>query len=47
MTYGAAAGDFVLDVQGRALKRVRAKLQPFTVVSNQTVRVDVLIDTDH
>ena len=38
-------GDYVLDVQGRAPGHVRAKPQPFTVVSNQTVRVDMDIDT--
>jgi hypothetical protein len=38
-------GDYVLDVQGRASKHVRAKPQPFTVVSNKTVRVDIDIDT--
>ena len=38
-------GDYILDVQDRAGKRVRAKPQPFTVVSNQTVRVDMNIDT--
>jgi len=36
-------GDYVLDVQDRAAKRIRAKPQPFTVVSNQTVRVDMNI----
>jgi hypothetical protein len=40
-------GDYVLDVQGRTLKHVRAKPRLFTVVSNQTVRVDMDIDTDH
>ena len=40
-------GDYVLDVQGRARRHVRAKPQPFTVVSNQTVRVDMDIHTDH
>ena len=40
-------GDYVLNVQGRARKHVRWKPQPFTVVSNQTVRVDMAIDTDH
>jgi hypothetical protein len=40
-------GDYVLEVQGRARKHVRWKPQPFTVVSNQTVRVDMDIDTDH
>jgi hypothetical protein len=34
-------GDYVLDVQGRPRKHVRGKPQPFTVVSNQTVRVDM------
>jgi hypothetical protein len=34
-------GDYVLDVQERAAKRIHAKPQPFTVVSNQTVRVDL------
>jgi hypothetical protein len=38
-------GDYVLDVQGRARKHVRARPQPFTVVSNQAVRVDMDIDT--
>ena len=41
-----APGDYILDVQGRPPKgHVRAKPQPFTVVSNQTVRVDMGIDT--
>src|SRR5947208_2098023 len=30
-------GDYILDVQGRARRRIRAKPQWFTVVSNQTV----------
>ena len=38
-------GDYILDVQGRAPKRVRAKPQPFTIVSNKTVHVDMDIDT--
>ena len=38
-------GDYVLDVQGRARGHVRAKPQRFTVVSNQTVRVNMDIDT--
>jgi len=37
-------GDYVLDVQGRAPGHVRAKPQLFTVVSNQTVRIDMDID---
>jgi hypothetical protein len=38
-------GDYVLDVQRHAPGHVRAKPQRFTVVSNQTVRVDMDIDT--
>jgi hypothetical protein len=38
-------GEYVLDVQGRKPCGVRANPQPFTVVSNQTVRVDMDIDT--
>jgi hypothetical protein len=34
-------GDYVLDVQDRAAKRLRAKSQPFSVASNQTVHVDM------
>ena len=44
-------GDYVLDVQGRTQGRtrwhLRAKPQPFTVASNQTVRVDMVIYADH
>jgi len=39
-------GDYILDAQGRPPKgHVRAKPQQFTVVSNQTVHVDMDIDT--
>jgi hypothetical protein len=38
-------GDYILDMQGRAPGHVRAKPQPFTIISNQTVRVDMDIDT--
>jgi hypothetical protein len=38
-------GDYVLDVQDRGRRHFRAKPQSFTVVSNQTVRVDMNIDT--
>jgi hypothetical protein len=38
-------GDYLLDVQGRRPGGVRAKPQPFTIVSNQTVHVDMNIDT--
>jgi hypothetical protein len=40
-----APGDYVLDVQRRPRGRVRATPQPFTVVSGQTVRVDIDVDT--
>lgn len=36
-------GAYVLDVQDRVAKHVRAKPQPFTVVSNGTVRADINI----
>jgi hypothetical protein len=42
---GLPTGDYILDVQGRARGHVRAKPQWFTVVSNQTVHVDMDIDT--
>jgi hypothetical protein len=38
-------GAYVLDMQDRVAKRLRAKPQPFTVISNQTVRVDMNIFT--
>ena len=38
-------GGYVLDVQGRARGHVRAKPRPFKVVSKQTSRVDMDIDT--
>jgi len=40
-----SAGDYALDVQGRSRGEVRATPQPFTIVANQTVRVDMAIDT--
>ena len=40
-------GDYVLVAQRRPRRHVSAKPQPFTVVSNQTVRVDMEIHTDH
>jgi len=40
-------GDYVLVAQRRARRHVSAKPQRFTVVPNQTVRVDMDIDTDH
>ena len=38
-------GTYVLDVQDRVRKHVRAKPQQFTVVSNETVSVDIEMDT--
>jgi hypothetical protein len=39
-------GDYILDVRDRMPKgHVRAKPQPFTITSNQTVHVDMNIDT--
>jgi hypothetical protein len=38
-------GDYILDVQDRRRRHVRAAPQPFTIVANQTVRVDMTIDT--
>jgi hypothetical protein len=38
-------GDYVLDVKGRAPQGIRAKPRPFTVVSQQTARVDMELDT--
>lgn len=35
------AGNYLLDMQDRAAKRLRTKPQPFSVVSNQTVHVDM------
>ena len=38
-------GDYVLDVQDRRRRHVRAAPQMFTVASNQTVHADLTIDT--
>ena len=38
-------GDYILDVHGRQPRKLRANPQPFTVTSNQTVQVDMTIDT--
>jgi hypothetical protein len=34
-------GNYILDMQDRAAKRLRARPQPFSIVSNQTVHVDM------
>jgi hypothetical protein len=36
-------GNYILDVQDRVAKHVRARPQPFSVVSNQTVHVDMSV----
>jgi hypothetical protein len=36
-------GAYILDVQDRVAKHIGANPQPFTVISNQTVRVDIKI----
>ena len=38
---GLPPGNYVLDVEDRVRKRVRGQPKPFTVVSNQIVRVDM------
>jgi len=40
-----APGDYVLDVPRRPRGRIRAIPRPFTVVSGQTVHVDMDLDT--
>ena len=38
-------GAYILDVEGRVPKRLRVRAQPFTVVSNETVHIDMTIVT--
>jgi hypothetical protein len=38
-------GGYILDVEGRVPKRLRVRAQPFTVVSNETVHIDMTIVT--
>ena len=38
-------GNYVLDLQDRARKHIRAKPQPFTIISNRTAHVDIHMDT--
>ena len=37
-------GDYVIDVQKRRRHHARVKPKPFTIVANQTVRMDMAID---
>ena len=39
------SGDYVLDLQDRAHKHLRARPQLFTIGAGRTVRVDMNIDT--
>ena len=39
-----APGDYVLDIAGRGRKHVRTTPRPFTILSGQTVRLDMEID---
>ena len=38
-------GTYILDVEGRVPKRLHVRAQPFTIVPNQTVHVDITIMT--
>jgi hypothetical protein len=38
-------GNYVLDVEGRVRRRLHVRAQPFTVVSNETVHIDMTIVT--
>jgi hypothetical protein len=42
---GLPPGDYLLDVQDRRRRHVRATPQTFTVVANQIVHVDMNVDT--
>lgn len=37
--------DYILDVAGRGQRHLRAEPHPFTVISGQTVRIDMDVDT--
>ena len=38
-------GEYIIDVEGRVPKRLHVRAQPFTVVPNETVHVDMTIVT--
>jgi hypothetical protein len=38
-------GDYVLDCHNHRRRHIRTTPQPFTIVANQTVRVDMAVDT--
>ena len=37
-------GDYILDAEGRVRRRLHVRAQPFTIVSNETIHVDLTID---
>ena len=37
-------GDYILDAEGRVRRRLHVRAQPFTIVPNGTVHVDITID---
>jgi hypothetical protein len=38
-------GDYILDAEGRVRRRLHVRAQPFTIVPNETVHVNITIDT--
>jgi len=41
-----APGAYILDFQGRGTRRLRVEPQRFTIGSNETLRVDMTVDTE-
>src|SRR5437763_9658264 len=39
------SGAYILDAEGRVRRRLHVRAQPFTIVANETVHVDMTIDT--
>jgi hypothetical protein len=38
-------GDYILDAEGRVRRRLHVRAQPFKILPNETVHVDMTIDT--
>jgi hypothetical protein len=38
-------GAYILDAEGRVSRRLHVRVQPFTIVPNETLHVDMMIDT--
>jgi hypothetical protein len=36
---------YILDAEGRVRRRLHVRAQPFTIVPNETIHVDMTIDT--